>query len=642
MTQLPPADEQAAASRDFEADAATIAAAPTPGPPTDEDEKKAAARENNSVENGAPSAVLAEEATADTPAYTEANAEAAEAAAPANQPPPSQADKMPTAQIALLMTALCMSVFLAALDMTIVTTALPTIAEAFGSSAGFVWVGSAFLLGSAAATASWGKFSDVWGRKPVLMCANAVFLLGCALCGAANSLTMLIAGRAVQGIGAGGLLTLVNIIIGDLFSARERGKYYGMIGMVWATASALGPVVGGALTSNVSWRWCFYINLPISGTALAIIFFTLRLPTPKTPILTGLKAIDWLGSLTITGGTLMLLMGLQFGGSSYPWKSVTVICLIVFGFLTIAIFGAIEQWVAKYPVMPTHIYASRSNLACLLVCLFHGLMFTQITYYMPTYFQAVLGATPLLSGVWLLAMSVGVSFCAATSGIYLKKTGRFKDPIYAGFVLAVLGAGLLYDLPTSRTSPSSSSAWARIIIFQGIVGAGIGLNFQPPLVALQSNVPPQNNAAATASFALVRSMSSAISVVIGSASFSNKMSDQYDTVLAAVGGNTTIATALTGANAQANLILVDALPAAEQVPVRLALYTAIRTIWIQSVVFAAAGLLASTLIRKKALRQTHEAVKTGIEGEQERRRIALAKKEEKKAKANKKKTETAV
>lgn len=164
-----------------------------------------------------------------------------------------------------------MSVFLAALDMTIITTALPTIAEAFGSSAGFVWVGSAFMLGSAAATAGWGKFSDVWGRKPVLLAANLVFILGCALCGAANSLTMVIAGRAVQGIGAGGLLTLVNIIIGDLFSARERGKYYGMIGMVWATASALGPVVGGALTSNVSWRWCFYINRTSCFTALTFL-----------------------------------------------------------------------------------------------------------------------------------------------------------------------------------------------------------------------------------------------------------------------------------------------------------------------------------------------------------------------------------
>ena len=331
----------------------------------------------------------------------------------------------------------------------------------------------------------------------------------------------------------------------------------------------------------------------------------------------------------------MLLMGLQFGGSSYAWDSAIVICLIVFGLVTIAIFGAIEKWVAKYPVLPTHIYASRSNLACLVVCFFHGLMFTGVTYFMPTYFQAVLGATPLLSGVWLLPMSVGVSVCAASSGIYLKKTGRVKDPIYLGFTLAVLGAGLLYDLPTSRHSPSSASAWARIIVFQGITGAGVGLNFQPPLVALQSNVLSQYNAAATASFALVRSMASAISVVIGSTIFSNKMNSQYDVVLAAVGGNTNVATALTGANAQANLFLVDAMPPAEQAAVRMTLYNAVRVIWIATVAFAAVGLLASFLIRKKALRQTHETVKTGIEGEQERRRLAMARKEEKKAKANK-------
>ncbi|CAK7566365.1 MAG: hypothetical protein SEPTF4163_004307 [Sporothrix epigloea] len=612
----------------YDADTSTINAAPSFGTPTETDEKMAV-HDDSATEKDA--AVGGEANDTSDP-----NVDATK-----SPPPPSGAEKLSTVQIALLMSALCMSVFLAALDTTIITTALPTIAEAFDSSAGFVWVGSAFLLGSASTTACWGKFSDVWGRKPVLMSANAVFILGCALCGAANTLTMLIAGRAVQGIGAGGLLTLVNIIIGDLFSARERGKYYGMIGMVWATASALGPVVGGALTSNVSWRWCFYINLPISGVALGIIFITLKLPTPKTSILDGLRAIDWLGSLAITGGTLMLLMGLQFGGTTYPWKSPIVICLIVFGFVTLGLFGVIERWVAKYPVLPSHIYASRSNVACLVVCLFHGVMFTSVTYFMPTYFQAVLGATPLLSGVWLLATSLGLSVCAASSGIYIKKTGRFKDPIYTGFVLSVLGAGLLYDLPTSRDSPSASSAWARIIIFQGIVGAGIGLNFQPPLVALQSNVTPQYNAAATASFALVRSMASAISVVIGSTAFSNKMNSQYDAVLAAVGGNTTIATALTGAKAQANLFLVDAMPQAEQVPIRQALYVAVRVIWIETVVFAAAGLLASFFIRNKALRETHEVVKTGIEGEQERRRITMARKEEKKAKADKK-NETAV
>lgn len=382
--------------------------------------------------------------------------------------------------------------------------------------------------------------------------------------------------------------------------------------------------------------------MPISGTAFTIIFITLKLPNPKTPLFAGLQAIDWLGALTITGGTLMLLMGLQFGGTSYPWNSATVICLIVFGFVTLAIFGVLENWVAKYPVIPTHIYASRSNLACLVVCLLHGLMFTEVMYFMPTYFQAVLGATPLLSGVWLLALSAGVGICAATSGIYLKKTGRYKDPIYAGFVLAVLGTGLFCDLPIALDTPSSASAWVRIIIFQVITGAGIGLLFQPPLVALQSNVPPQNNASVTASFALVRSMASAIGVVIGSASFANKMTGQYATILAAVGGNTATADALTGANAQANLFLVDALPPAAQRVVRRALYDAIRTIWIQAVVFSAVGLLASIFIRKKALRESHETVKTGIAGEQERRRIALAKKEEKKQKKAGKKAEAGV
>ncbi len=373
--------------------------------------------------------------------------------------------------------------------------------------------------------------------------------------------------------------------------------------------------------------------MPISGTAFAIIFVLLKLPIPNTSLLAGLRVVDWLGALTITGGTLMLLIGLQFGGSEYAWDSPTVICLIVFGVVTLVVCGLIEHYVAKYPVVPTHLYADRSNLAVLLVCFLHGMAFVQETYFLPMYFQSVLGATPLLSGVWLLALSLGVALCASTSGIYLKKTGRFKDPIFAGFVLATLGAGLLYDLPTSRTSPSSASAWARIIIFQAIAGAGVGLNFQPPLVALQSNVPSQNNASATASFALVRNMASAIGVVIGSVSFVNKMGDQYNTVLAAVGGDVATARALTGSSAQANLLLVDGLAPAAQVVVRQALYVAQRTIWIQTVCFLGAGLLAAFAIKTQKLRVTHETVKTGIEGEEERRRIAL---ETKAAKAEKK------
>jgi MFS family permease len=163
-------------------------------------------------------------------------------------------------QTAIIMISLCSSVFLAALDTTIVTTALPTISEHFHSNAGYTWIGSAYLLANAASTPSWGKFSDIWGRKPILLMAAGIFFIGSTLCATAVNIGMLITARAIQGIGGGGLIILVNISISDLFSMRNRGKYFGMVGMVWAFASAVGPILGGVFTEKVSWRWCFYIN----------------------------------------------------------------------------------------------------------------------------------------------------------------------------------------------------------------------------------------------------------------------------------------------------------------------------------------------------------------------------------------------
>ena len=179
--------------------------------------------------------------------------------APKNVPPEPEASRTKL-QTVIIMLCLCASVFLAALDTTIITTALPTISEHFHSNAGYTWIGSAYLLANAASTPSWGKFSDIWGRKPIILLAAAIFFLGSLLAAVSVNIGMLITARAIQGIGGGGLIILTNICISDLFSMRNRGPYFGAIGMVWALASAVGPVIGGVFTEKVSWRWCFYVN----------------------------------------------------------------------------------------------------------------------------------------------------------------------------------------------------------------------------------------------------------------------------------------------------------------------------------------------------------------------------------------------
>lgn len=198
---------------------------------------------------------------------------------------------------------------------------------------------------------------------------------------------MLITARAIQGIGGAGLLTLVDIAISDLFSLRTRGAYLGIIGAVWAIACAIGPVLGGALTSRVSWRWCFWINLPLDAIAFVVILFTLKLKTPKVPLVDGLKAIDWLGTLLIIGGTVMFLMGLQYGGITFPWASATVLSLLIVGPLLAAAFALVEWKIAKYPLIPLSIFQDRSAAGCLLFTFLHGIVYIAVFYFLPLYFQ---------------------------------------------------------------------------------------------------------------------------------------------------------------------------------------------------------------------------------------------------------------
>ncbi|KKY16916.1 putative major facilitator superfamily transporter [Diplodia seriata] len=514
------------------------------------------------------------------------------------------------AKIAIIMFALGMAVFLAAMDITIITTALPTISAHFHSAAGYTWIGSAFNLAAAASTPLWGKLSDIFGRKPVLLVANIVFFIGSLIAALSINIGMLIIARAIQGVGGGGLIILVNIVISDLFSMRSRGQYFGIIGMVWALASALGPVIGGALTQRVSWRWCFYINLPLDGVAFAIIVIFLDVHNPRTPIGAGLRAIDWAGSLTVIGGTVMLLLGLEFGGVTYPWSSPTVVCLIVFGIVTIAVFLALEWKVAKYPIMPLRIFSNRSNLASLAACFLHGFVFISATYYLPLYYQAVRGAGPIMSGVYLLAFALSLSVVSATTGIVIKKTGAYLPCIIFGFAVLTLGFGLYTDI-------DAHSSWTKIILYQIVAGIGVGPNFQSPLIALQAHVHPKDIATATATFGFVRNLATAISVVIGGVVFQNEMQKHQATLSRSLGPQ--LAGQLAGGSAGANSEIVGALPPAQREVAREAFADSLSQMWIVYVCFAGLGLLVSLLIRSKTLANSHEDQKAGMEADEERR-----------------------
>ncbi|WEW59953.1 hypothetical protein PRK78_005435 [Emydomyces testavorans] len=541
---------------------------------------------------------------------------------------PSQSEKMGRKKVFAIMGALCMVLFLAALDMTIISTALPTVAGRFNANeTSYTWMASSYLLANAACLPLWGKLSDIWGRKIIILLANILFLVGSLICALASNLAMFLAGRALQGVGGGGILILCQICVSDLFSTRERPVYYAMFGAVWAIAGALGPVIGGALTQNVTWRWCFYVNLPVGGISFFILLFWLHIESPKTPLIAGLQAIDWLGTLTIIGGTIMLLFGLEFGGIKYPWNSATTICLIVFGIIVLGLFWLVERKIAKYPIMPTALFESWSNVFILGVNWSQSTNFIAGAYYLPIYFQTVLSVGPILSGVYILPQVVGLAFFSVVTGIVMRKTGQYIWIIRGAVMIMTLGFGLLIDL-----KPYAS--WPRIIIYQLIAGIGIGPNFQAPLIALQSAMKPSDVASATSTFGFIRQLSTSTSLVFGGVVFQNVMKKSAPKIRAALGPE--LAPAFLGTIAGSNIGKSHLLNE-EQKRVVFGEYThALSRLWIFYTCVGVLGCLFSMGIKKTELSKKHEITKTGlVEQERARKERLEARREKRRLKAEK-------
>ncbi|KAF2017830.1 MFS general substrate transporter [Aaosphaeria arxii CBS 175.79] len=516
-----------------------------------------------------------------------------------------------------IVTALFLALFVAALDATIIATAAPTISSDLNSAAGYTWIGASYLLATAASGPIWAKLSDIWGRKLIVLASLAVFFASSAVCATAKTMEALIVGRAFQGAAGGGIILLVHVCISDLFSLRQRSLLMGMTEGIWALAGGVGPIMGGVFASLVSWRWCFYINLPIAGVAALIIMLFLDIQHEHTGFIEGVKALDWLGMFTFLGFTLLVLLGLDFGGAIFPWDSAKVIALLVVG--GVMIFGFIysEAKVAKYPLIPMELFKRKTNVAALLVTFFHGFVFISAEYYMPLYLQSVLEATALKSGILLFPFIVTGATAGFIAGIVIHRTGRFREWMWAGTILMCIGFGLFIHFNANTTT-------GQAVGFQMIGGLGSGILFAPPLIAIQSQVAQDDVATATSTLSFVRNMAVTLSVVIGGTIFQNSM-DGRASFLRDAGLPEDILDKLAGDKAMANVMIAKSVDnPAWELAIKQAFSYATRNMWITYTAFAFLGVVSSFFIDAAHLGTEHVETVTGLKKEKKTEPVQAA------------------
>ena len=419
------------------------------------------------------------------------------AGAPTSSAPEESPGGFTHKQILVIMSGLMLGLFLAALDQTIVSTALPTIVGDFHRSDLLSWVITAYLLASTASTPLWGKAGDLYGRKRVFQLAIVVFLVGSVLCGAAQSMYQLIAFRGVQGIGGGGLLSLVFAIIGDVIPPRERGRYQGYFGGVFGLSSVIGPLAGGFFVDNTSWRYIFYINLPLGIAALVVTNRVLRLPFVRREV-----SIDWWGALLLVAGVSSVLLATQSGGKDYAWSSPQIVGGFVLGAALLVAF-AVRQHYASEPILPLRLFRLQVFSVANGISFVSGIAMFGALAFLPQYLQLVHGMSATSSGLMLLPLLVGILTCSIGSGRYITRTGQYRWFPAVGSTLVAVSLGLL-----SRIGAHTSLVTIGVDIL--IFGAGLGLFMQVLVIIVQNAVERRDLGVGTSSVTFFRSMGGTI------------------------------------------------------------------------------------------------------------------------------------
>ncbi|KAF0461167.1 MFS general substrate transporter [Gigaspora margarita] len=402
---------------------------------------------------------------------------------------------MSKTQIYLVFVGLSLAIFLASLDQTIIATALPAIALEFKALDQISWVGTAYLLTATAFQPSYGKLSDIFGRKPVFLAAIFLFELGSLLCGLSVNMIMLIISRAIAGVGGGGLIGMVYIIISEIVPIKDRGKYQGMMGGCFGIASVVGPLLGGAFTDKVTWRWSFFINLPLGVITFISVVFLLHLPSPTGSFWAKLIRIDWWGAFTLVVATILLLLPLNWAGSKYAWSDPIIIVLLCLG---------------------VHLFKNLKVAACFSINLFHGMAFFALLYFVPLYFQVIKSESATTSGLELLPLILSIVIMAISAGQLVSRTVLFSYGAICifGSILMIVGSGLTITF-------SEYSSRGQIAGYLLISGLGIGLILQMTVLAGQGIVEHKNLATVTSLLTFFRTMGAVFGVAILGTVFNN-------------------------------------------------------------------------------------------------------------------------
>lgn len=426
-------------------------------------------------------------------------------------------------QILIAFSGLVLAMLLAALDSTIVSTALPTIVSELGGLEHLAWVVTGYLLAQTIVTPIYGKLGDLYGRKIVLQSAIVLFLIGSALCGLSQNMTQLILFRFIQGLGGGGLVVTTQAVVGDIVPPRERGRYQGIFGAVFGLSSIAGPLLGGYFTTHLSWRWIFYVNIPVGIAAMIVLASTLPSLGRRA-----IRAIDYAGAglLAVVLSAVTLLSDL--GGTMYPWSSPFCIGLILVSVLALVLFTLIESRAAE-PMLPLRLFRQRTFVITSAVGLIVGFaLFGSVTYF-PLFLQVVKGATPTASGMQMLPMMAGMLVTSIGSGQLISRTGRYKLFPVAGTAVMTLGLYLL-----SRMSPQSSTTTAALLIL--ILGVGLGMVMQVLVIAVQNDVNYQDLGVATSGATLFRLIGGSLGTAILGAIFASQLNVNLSRLLPNVTG----------------------------------------------------------------------------------------------------------